>query len=189
MTKAMMAPADAALKTSCDHCSFCCNRPGWFAPGEAQRTAKALGIPWEDFRDRYLVIDSFHDDDMIIYGWCPAKTVTATGELVEPAGHLVSPTWQIPQLGQMCIFWKDFRCSINEVKPLECKEYECWNRDPAKSTALHGRLLRMWRRHQREFGRKVRIYYEEGGRRKVVTARKMPIELAQGAGAISQSDP
>lgn len=184
LTKAMMAPADASLKTSCDHCSFCCNRPGWFAPGEAQRTARALGFPWEEFRDHYLVIDSLFDGKRIIYGWCPAKTVTATGELVEPAGKLVSSTWQIPQLGQMCIFWKDFRCSIHDVKPLECKEYECWNPDPKKSTALHGSLLRLWRRHQREFGRAVRIYFEEGGKRKYVVAREMPL---RGNGAQAQA--
>lgn len=179
----MLAPADARLKTDCDHCSFCCNRPGWFAPGEAQRTAKSLGIDWEEFRDRYLVIDSFFDGDTIIYAWCPAKTVTATGELVEPAGRPVGPAWQIPQLGQMCIFWKDFRCSIHSVKPLECKEYECWNPSPEKSTALHGSVVKLWRRHQREFGRKVRISYMEGGRRKSVIGRKMPLEMAKQAGS------
>lgn len=175
----MMAPADAHLKTSCDHCSFCCNRPGWFAPGEAQATAKALGIPWEEFRDNYLIIDSFLDNDTVIYAWCPAKVFLPTGEAVEATGRPVSSTWQIPQIGQMCIFWKDFRCSIHEVKPRECKEYECWNPDPRKSTALHGRMVTMWRRHQGEFGRKVVVKYDEGGQRQSVVLRELPLALAR----------
>jgi Fe-S-cluster containining protein len=79
----------------------------------------------------------------------------------------------------MCVFWKDFRCSIHEVKPLECREYECWNADPRKSTALHGRLVKLWRRHQREFGRKVKVVYQEGGKRRRLVAREVPLALAR----------
>jgi Fe-S-cluster containining protein len=175
----MMAPTDAHLKTACDHCSFCCNRPGWFAPGEAQETARALGIPWDRFRDSYLVIDSFLDGDTVIYAWCPAKVLLSTGEPVEPPGRPVGPTWQIPHLGQMCIFWRDFRCSIHEVKPRECREYECWNPDPRRSTALHGLMVRLWRRHQGEFGRRVAIRYREGGRERRLFVRELPLALAR----------
>ena len=35
------------------------NKPGWFAPGEAERAAKLFGLTFKQFFNKYLTVDYY----------------------------------------------------------------------------------------------------------------------------------
>lgn len=51
------------VECSCDKCKGCCEgSPGWFLPGEAEKAAALLGIPYGEFR-KSLIVDYWITSD------------------------------------------------------------------------------------------------------------------------------
>lgn len=103
---------------TCTKCQGACQqKPGWFRPGEAEKVAEYLGLTLQECFDQYLSVDYWvmlSDDD--IYVLSPA-IVTDDGT----TAGLKFPSW--PQ--GTCVFFKDGRCGIHEVKPYECRTWWC----------------------------------------------------------------
>jgi len=114
----------------CDSCVDACKTtPGWFAPGEAERAAEHLNIPFDKFRDDYLVLDYWvgvTEPDTFVY--TPRKEFNETqenpirgrfGDLPPKGFHKVSFSYGFK--AGICVFLKNNRCSIHPVKPMECR--------------------------------------------------------------------
>lgn len=106
---------------SCGECVKACHgQPGWFKPGEAERAAEFLGIPFEEFSRKFLIKD--HCEPMFKnapYVWSPRKL-----NVDHPDDDIRSYLRQ--RLQGTCVFLKDERCSIHPVKPFECQAvYAC----------------------------------------------------------------
>lgn len=86
--------------------------PGQFMPGEAEKAAEHLGVPWDEFKKQ--LIKTYHwspETDPLI--WMPRKTDTYPGlELADDDFTNETGT---------CVFLKDDRCSIHPVKPWCCR--------------------------------------------------------------------
>jgi hypothetical protein len=92
---------------SCADCRAGCTRkPGWFKPGEAEKTAEMMGLPMQDFFDRYLAVD-WWEDDPNVYVLSPAIVGEEAGTMFPGA------PWGT------CVFYKDGLCEIHEAKPFE----------------------------------------------------------------------
>lgn len=95
----------------CSSCVECCkHQPGWFAPGEPEKAAEFLGIPFEEFESKYLIQDFWVDG---AYVYAPRKVGVEQDSPVASYGYAFKPA--------PCIFLKDNKCSIHPVKPFECK--------------------------------------------------------------------
>ena len=117
---------------SCKRCiSACSNKPGWFLPGEVEKTAKFLDMTTQDFFDKYLAVDWFRDTFVL----APAIIESKPGGMYPLNPH-----------GQ-CIFFKNNRCSIHAVKPFECRNYN-HNKRTEESQATHELVAKEWEPHQ-----------------------------------------
>jgi Fe-S-cluster containining protein len=101
-------------KASCrrgDCQSACRNKPGWFAPGEAERAAAFLKLTLRRFFRQYLAVDRWVDTEDIL--------------LLSPAvrGNPTGSRFPSDPRGQ-CVFFQeaDGACAIHLVKPMECRE-------------------------------------------------------------------
>ena|SRR3990167_5770206 len=104
------------LECTCQECVDCCKtQPGWFAPGEAEKAAEFLSMSFEEFKEKYLVIDYW------IGGACVYQPRKTNAE--ESGFHRVSYGSGFKK-GE-CIFLKNDRCSIHEAKPIECRLTSC----------------------------------------------------------------
>lgn len=136
-------------------CSFCrqgCDyKPGWFLPGEAEKAASLMGMPFEDFFRDYLAVD-WWEAEPNIFLLSPAVAGEATGTEFpgNPRGT--------------CAFYKDERCQIHAAKPHECRERFCGDRDPGST---HEDTAMAWREHQdavaKLLGREPEAEAYEGG--------------------------
>lgn len=110
----------------------CRTNPGWFLPGEAEGAAAHLALPFDEFRDRFLVRVHHEGTEML----APAK-------VSDPGGcPLVEGDYRF-HLGP-CVFLQDGeRCAIHSVKPAECREgYAC---QPGGGARLKSSIARAWR--------------------------------------------
>lgn len=99
---------------SCSDCQGACqNKPGWFLPGEAEKSADLLGVTLPELFRTRLGVDY----------WC------STGEnqdiyLLSPAVRSMDPgTVFGGDPRGVCTFFKDGRCEIHAARPHECREY------------------------------------------------------------------
>jgi Fe-S-cluster containining protein len=103
---------------SCNDCvSACKNKPGIFKPREAEKAAELLGIPWEEFKAKFLMIDYWcaeDSNDQTIYYYAPRKTND------EPGMRVAS--WAYAFQAGPCVFLENDRCKIHAAKPFECRE-------------------------------------------------------------------
>lgn len=102
---------------TCEKCVDACkNCSGVFAPGEAEKAAEYLKIPFEEFKE--MLVLNYHrdryEDPMF---WQPRKV--GWDHLVDDEG-VTSDAWT--GVRGACVFLKDDRCSIHAVKPYECRE-------------------------------------------------------------------
>lgn len=97
---------------TCRACIDCCKRkPGWFAPGEAEKAAAYMGLTLQEFFQKYLVVDSWGNNE-------GADTL-----VLSPASDENTPGQYDSRWGTTgrCVFLlADERCAIHPVKPLEC---------------------------------------------------------------------
>ncbi len=91
--------AQGGLRFECTACGKCCRRPGIvvLTPDDILRISDHLDMTLHDFCTRFLTHDE-EDDLWYVH--------------VKPGGG--------------CVFLKEERCSIHEVKPVQCKTYPFW---------------------------------------------------------------
>lgn len=101
----------------CHQCiSACKNQPGWFAYGEAEKTAEFLGVSFEEFKKQIILdsCDNWKIDDAA-YVWAPRKV-----GVDRPEDETRS--WLSQRTPGRCVFLtEDERCSIHAAKPFECR--------------------------------------------------------------------
>lgn len=117
----------------CPECVECCRRkPGWFAPGEAERAAELVGQSLEEFFRRSLMVDY----------WVERPGVEDT-LVLSPAvvGGLAGGMFGFNPLGACVFLSEEGACAINTAKPMECREvfHEQTRSD------LHAEMARRWR--------------------------------------------
>lgn len=102
----------------CERCIHACSKqPGWFAPGEAEKTAESMGMDFEIFKNKFLVIDHCddHQAEDAPYVYAPRKVD------VDSEGCSIR-TYAEQSMRSKCIFLtEDNKCSIHSTKPYECK--------------------------------------------------------------------
>lgn len=126
------------MDCSCQNCQNACKRkPGWFKPGEAEKVAAFLGISLEQLFTDSLAIDYWASENIFILA--PA-TKSFTGGL---PGQIYSYFGK----GE-CVFFKDGKCSIHEVKPFECKEL--LHDSIEVSQQRHEEVANAWRNEQEQ---------------------------------------
>lgn len=99
----------------CEKCVLACKRmPGLFAPGEAEKAAEFLGLPFDDEFKRTKVIQShWRDlDDPLI--WQPRKVCSDPNMDIAEDEYTNTPG--------TCVFLKNDRCEIHPVKPYGCRD-------------------------------------------------------------------
>ena len=108
---------------TCATCrSGCTHKPGWFLPGEAEKAAELLGVPFAEFFATYLAVDWWEADSRIdetVFVLSPAIVGEETGTEFpgDPRGS--------------CVFYKDERCQIHAAKPFECRARWCGDLGPS----------------------------------------------------------
>ena len=122
----------------------CCeNNPGWFGPGEIERSAELLGVTPEAFFKKYLVVVRTNVMDLPdkpgVDLFAPAK-VDEHGEPLTPTGARVPGIYEL--MRGACIFYKDRRCAIHAARPVECRHYFC--EQPEELNLSRAQLARMW---------------------------------------------
>ena len=123
---------------TCEACVNACKRmPGWFAPGEAEKAAEAIGIPWEEFKKK-LIIDYWCGENET-YVWRPRRI---TGDENSNGGHLDVASWGSAFARGVCSFLEADRCTIHKVKPYECRHTKCAGK-PEK-LQLREKISKMW---------------------------------------------
>lgn len=109
-------------KSECCHSGVCCwRRPGAMSLEDAEKIAKFLGTTPQELFETKLVVD-----DMESLCLLPArKHQTENGK----AGTYLD--WrETYSLESPCVFLdENNQCSIHEVKPTDCREYRCWDKD------------------------------------------------------------
>jgi Fe-S-cluster containining protein len=125
-------PGCSAESGTCDRCRSACDRkPGWFLPGEAEKTAEYLGLSLLELFREHLAVD-----------WWDA---------VEPV-FLLSPAVRGNKAGQefpgdptgSCVFFEEGRCRIHRAKPHECAVSWCGGCPPD----THYTTATAWEGHQ-----------------------------------------
>ena len=144
----------------CIRRGLCCkSSPGWFAPGEAEKAAAALGMEPDAFVREYLVIDYVDipvaapsvDDEgppatERVYAFAPVKLALDGRPAIPPATRTDS-FYQVLR-GQCVFFRADIGdgaagCKIYETRPFECRRYICTNAPEDNPTHVEIGLL--WR--------------------------------------------
>lgn len=126
---------------TCAECVACCTRtPGWFAPGEAEKAAELIGMPFDEFREKYLVQDYWVGDPDI-----PVLAPGKVGVEEQALGAQRPVSWGYAFARGRCVFLnEDDRCRIHEAKPMECRgALACGSGD---RSCDRSEIVKMWER-------------------------------------------
>ena len=105
----MVTPRDCTCEDCVDACKAA---PGWFAPGEAEKAAELLGMPFEDFKNEYLIVEYWVGGARV---WSPRKDY-------QPKGGQ-DALWADAFKKGRCVFLdENDRCKIHAAKPYACRE-------------------------------------------------------------------
>lgn len=124
---------------ACKHCVDCCeSHPGWFAPGEPERAAEFLGMPYEEFAQKRLATDWWENDYR-----APYTEILAPA----PVGR-EGQRYPSSLSGSLrCTFLTgEGRCQIHPVKPMECRY--SGHGDLQEIQTLRIRIVKAWHRLQ-----------------------------------------
>ncbi len=103
-------PRDCA----CHKCVEACKRtPGLFAPGEAEKAAELLGVPFSEFKKR-LIKNFYQDEKLDPLVWQPRKV----GD--DPEMEIASLDWT-NRPGRCVFLTAEDRCEIHAAKPHTCR--------------------------------------------------------------------
>ncbi len=122
----------------------CCeNNPGWFAPGEVEAAAEWMGMTPQAFVEKYLVLGSVRltsePGQPTVEAYVPTK-VDQNGQPLDGAGKRPSRAYQF-MVGP-CTFYKEGRCAIHPVRPMECRGYFC-EQDESLNIS-HQQIGKLW---------------------------------------------
>ena len=120
------------IECECDSCvTNCSNKPGWFAPGEAERAAEPLGISLRELFETRLMVD-----------W---PTPNPNNQfLLSPAIVGGEPGAEFPVNPRgVCVFLTEGKCGIHGAKPRECRESDHRNTQE-ETTELHEEIGKQW---------------------------------------------
>jgi Fe-S-cluster containining protein len=97
---------------ACSDCASACEvMPGWFVPSEVEAAAALLGLPLDEFVQKFCTIDYWVGDPMT-YVLRPRQTF-------EPGGSQASGSI-LPPEGPCVFLTANKRCGIHAAKPFEC---------------------------------------------------------------------
>jgi len=105
-----------SMGCTCSECIEACvdGLPGIFAPGEAEKAAKLLGMSFKKFKKFLIKEYNTHD----VFMWTPRK--------VGLDEDRKESDWGSPFQKGRCVFLDDKdRCKIHKAKPKECREAFC----------------------------------------------------------------
>lgn len=101
------------IDCACEKCVGACKQtPGWFLPGEAEKAAEHLGIPFDEFKKKLIKDHASNPrapDAPYIYS--PRKSCDDAHEVRFIGSQRAHGA---------CVFLIDNKCSIHAVKPYEC---------------------------------------------------------------------
>lgn len=107
------------IDCACDKCVNACKNgnPGWFLPGEAEKAAAFMQIPFEEFEKKYLILD--HCSNQVApdapYVYSPRRINVDEGDRIKTA--------ESHRKKGRCVFLRnDDMCCIHPVKPFECRQ-------------------------------------------------------------------
>lgn len=124
---------------TCGRCvAGCGHKPGWFLPGEAEKTAAFMGMTLPEFFSAFLAVD-----------WWEAVPEAGLPEVfvLSPAVTQGVPGQEFPADPRgTCVFFQEGRCRIHPVKPHECRE--TWCGDPFAGPMAHHEAMTAWAGHQ-----------------------------------------
>lgn len=102
---------------SCEVCVRACRHvPGWFLPGQAEKAANLLGVSFEDFFRKMLVVE-FWESTNGLYGGNILLLAPHRGL------HLPGKIAEYDPLGRCIFLGLDDRCRIHGAHPYGCSEY------------------------------------------------------------------
>lgn len=137
MTKAKQKKElGTAESCECKGCQGACqHKPGWFSPTQIEPLAKHLGLSVKETFEKHLAVDWLESDAETgyknVFNLAPASSISPAGGMYDS-----TPTGT-------CIFFKEGKCSIHEVKPQECAE--ALHSDSHKqSVERHKQIGREW---------------------------------------------
>jgi len=96
-----------------------------------------MGLPMQEFFDRYLAVDWYEGYPEDTFLLSPAIVGATPGDMfpASPRG--------------VCVFYQEGRCQIHEAKPHECREY--WCGAPASDEApRHRGVAKAWEANQEQ---------------------------------------
>lgn len=105
-------------------------------PGEAEKAAEHLGVPFAEFFHTRLTVGWWEEDGGAVFLLVPL-----------PAGHTPGAEQNGDPRGR-CTFLVDGRCSIHAAKPAECRQY---NHATSRHQSYLYRfgIVEAWREHQK----------------------------------------
>jgi Fe-S-cluster containining protein len=121
---------------TCEWCRDGCDiKPGWFLPGEAEKAAEFTGMSLPEFFRAYLAVD-----------WWEGEGGEPDTFLLSPALEGEPPGAEFPGNPRgRCVFYQDDRCRIHPVKPMECRERWCGDKE---GPSVHEDVAMAWKDHQ-----------------------------------------
>lgn len=122
---------------TCASCVNACKTvPGWFAPGEAEKAAAFLNMPFEEFRDKHLIREYWCQTEGDLYVYAPRRQGVDEARTTASYGS----AWR----RSPCVFLKNNRCTIHPVKPMECRL--AGHTDSGECSNNNGRevVVRLW---------------------------------------------
>lgn len=126
---------------ACEKCVSACHRvPGWFAPGEAEKAAEFLGVPFAEFR-KNIIIDYWTDTDYDPLLYAPRKVGVDDGQRVA--------TDEGTSTMATCIFLVNDRCQIHGAKPMECRDALLCDPEVVKNYS-HDKVNNLWKKYWKE---------------------------------------
>jgi hypothetical protein len=127
----------------CGRGQCCENAPGWFAPGEMEAAAAWMGMTPDAFFEKYIVLQSVKLPDEpgrpTVEVLVPTK-VDSEGKPLLGAGCRPPRAYQY--MNGPCVFYKERRCSIHPVRPMECRGYFC--EQPESENITHEQIGKLW---------------------------------------------
>ena len=126
----------------CKKCqSACTYKPGWFAPGEAEKVAAFMKMPFQEFFTKYLMVDYWE-------GYGDPDAFVLSPAIPDRNGRMCS----VDPRGR-CVFFKEGLCSIHAVKPMECRDSLPCDTNSGINDNLHEQVKDLWKAHQEDITR------------------------------------
>ena len=129
-------PIETAMDCSCERCQgLCRNKPGWFTPQQIEVVARRQNTTVAALFKTHLTIDTALVREA---GRMTAIYVLAPAIRGKKAGAISDPTAR----GE-CVWLKDGRCVIHDVKPAECRATD-HTMSALDSNMLRAAILKQW---------------------------------------------